>query len=93
MHRTITISVLVGFAAAGLTVALTSCTSPAEQPAPTASVTPTASTAEIRSQTTIDTFNDVVEIDHKLSDGRTVTCLVYRGYSKGGLSCDWSRAK
>lgn len=28
-----------------------------------------------------------------LSDGRTVTCVVYAGYKRGGLSCDWQRAR
>lgn len=28
-----------------------------------------------------------------LTDGRTVTCVVYRGGYAGGLSCDWEGAK
>lgn len=31
---------------------------------------------------------------HKtLTDGRTVTCVIYVGTYKGGLSCDWAGAK
>lgn len=29
----------------------------------------------------------------KLSDGRTVTCVMYRDGSLGGLSCDWEGAR
>nr|DAL41027.1 MAG TPA_asm: hypothetical protein [Caudoviricetes sp.] len=28
-----------------------------------------------------------------LTDGRTVTCVVYRGGYAGGVSCDWEGAK
>ena len=28
-----------------------------------------------------------------LSDGRVITCVVYRASSKGGLSCDWEGGK
>lgn len=29
------------------------------------------------------------EVPVELKDGRTVTCILYKGYRKGGLSCDW----
>lgn len=29
----------------------------------------------------------------KLPDGRTVTCVTYMDYRKGGLSCDFANAK
>lgn len=32
------------------------------------------------------------EVRMPLSDGRTVTCVVYGGYKQGGLSCDWQGA-
>jgi len=32
---------------------------------------------------------DLREQSITLSDGRVVTCIVYQGYRKGGLSCDW----
>lgn len=28
-----------------------------------------------------------------LTDGRTVTCIVYKAGYAGGLSCDWENAK
>lgn len=28
-----------------------------------------------------------------LQDGRTITCVIYNQYQKGGLSCDWEGAK
>ena len=28
-----------------------------------------------------------------LQDGREVTCIVYAAPSKGGVSCDWDKAK
>lgn len=35
----------------------------------------------------------VRESTQRLSDGRTVTCLVYKGGYAGGLSCDWDNAR
>jgi protein involved in sex pheromone biosynthesis len=32
---------------------------------------------------------DTIETQVVLHDGREITCLVYRGYRAGGLSCDW----
>lgn len=29
------------------------------------------------------------EVHHTLEDGRTVTCVAYKGGHAGGLSCDW----
>lgn len=29
----------------------------------------------------------------KLPDGRTVTCVAYADYNRGGTSCDWANAK
>ena len=36
---------------------------------------------------------DIFEYTVPLKDGRSVTCLEYRGYKKGGLSCDWMSAR
>lgn len=33
------------------------------------------------------------EQHHKLSDGRTVTCITYKHGYAGGLSCDWDNAR
>ena len=33
------------------------------------------------------------EVRMPLSDGRTVTCVLFGGYKQGGLSCDWSGAR
>lgn len=29
----------------------------------------------------------------RLSDGREITCIIYTGIRKGGLSCDWENVK
>ena len=34
--------------------------------------------------------DDIKECIVTLSDTRKVDCVVYSGYQKGGLSCDWS---
>ncbi len=33
---------------------------------------------------------DLFERSIKLTDGRVITCIIYEGYRKGGLSCDWN---
>lgn len=35
---------------------------------------------------------DLYERTVRMSDGRQVVCLVYFGYRKGGVSCDWDHA-
>ena len=36
---------------------------------------------------------DTVEVyTVTLDDGRAVTCIIYHGYRKGGISCDWQGA-
>lgn len=43
----------------------------------------------------IPTRDGLTEVQHKLSDGRTVTCLLSdrdAGYDLG-MSCDWANAK
>lgn len=39
-----------------------------------------------------DTLSSLYERTISLTDGRTVTCIVYIGGYKGGLSCDWDGA-
>lgn len=36
--------------------------------------------------------DDIKECIVTLSDTRQVVCVVYTGYQKGGLSCDWAHA-
>lgn len=36
--------------------------------------------------------NGYGECELKLHDGRHVTCVVMKGYSRAGLSCDWEHA-
>lgn len=33
------------------------------------------------------------EVQVKLSDGTSVTCVKYAGFKAGGLSCDWEAVK
>lgn len=37
-----------------------------------------------------DMYDDFSECVVTLTDTRQVDCVVYSGYQKGGLSCDWS---
>jgi hypothetical protein len=30
-----------------------------------------------------------LRVERIVVDGRQITCVVYQGYRKGGLSCDW----
>lgn len=41
---------------------------------------------------TDDNNNYIYETEKKLSDGRTVKCLVYNSYQEGGIDCDWASA-
>lgn len=36
---------------------------------------------------------DLYESAITLNDGRTVTCITFWGYNKGGVSCDWDGTK
>lgn len=40
-----------------------------------------------------ETNKFVKEVHKKLSDGRTVTCLLFDGYKAGGLDCDFANAE
>lgn len=35
---------------------------------------------------------NLYEQNFRLSDGRTVTCIVFRDNYKGGVTCDWENA-
>ena len=70
-------------AASAALVTISACT--AEPAAP-----PPGTTAVDKGEYTEDR---IVQQDVKLDDGRTVKCLVFYGYRKGGLSCDWEAAK
>lgn len=37
-------------------------------------------------------INGLMERQYVLTDGRTVTCVIYSAYQQGGLSCDWEHA-
>ena len=37
--------------------------------------------------------SDLYEAEKTLSDGRTVTCVIYSLHRQGGLSCDWAGAR
>ncbi len=41
----------------------------------------------------VESKDGITEVRRKISDGRTVTCLIWSGARKGGLSCDWANAK
>lgn len=43
--------------------------------------------------TTTDEGLTVIEVEHTLRDGRTITCLSSTQGRSGGLSCDWSNPR
>ena len=52
--------------------------------------TPAHAVRSIESQCYQDEDGDFRECVITLTDTRKVDCIVYSGYKKGGLSCDWS---
>lgn len=52
--------------------------------------TPAHAVRSIESQCSQDEDGDFRECVITLSDKRKVDCVVYSGYRRGGLSCDWS---
>lgn len=38
-----------------------------------------------------NTTDPELSVAHINVDGATRTCVIYRAYQKGGLSCDWSK--
>lgn len=66
-------------------MALAGCGSTSE------SSTPAHAVRSIESQCSQDEDGDFRECVITLTDKRRVDCVVYSGYKKGGLSCDWDR--
>lgn len=40
-----------------------------------------------------ETSNYLYERTVELKDGREISCIVYKQYNTGGLSCDWTGAE
>lgn len=66
-----------------LCVALAGCGSTSEPS------TPAHAVRSIESQCSQDEDGDFRECVITLTDKRKVDCVVYSGYRRGGLSCDW----
>lgn len=69
-----------------LCTALAGCGSASKTSAPAPAIAATGTTCSKRSG------DDIKECIVTLSDTRKVDCVVYSGYQKGGLSCDWAHA-
>lgn len=65
-------------------MALAGCGSASKTSAPAHAIAATGTTCSKRSG------DDIKECIVTLSDTRQVVCVVYSGYQRGGLSCDWS---
>lgn len=78
---------LVGFGLAGC--------SASQYPAKAETRTTETGTTAVEAQEANSHYASVTvkESTHTLSNGKTVTCLVYAGVRAGGLSCDWTNAK
>lgn len=66
-----------------LCTALAGCGSASKTSTPAHAIAATGTTCSKSS-------GDIKECIVTLSDTRKVDCVVYSGYEKGGLSCDWS---
>ena len=67
-----------------LCTALAGCGSASKTSTPAPVIAATGTTCSKMSS------DDIKECIVTLSDTRQVDCVVYSGYPKGGLSCDWS---
>lgn len=67
-----------------LCTALAGCGSASKTSTPAPVIASTGTTCSKMSS------GDINECIVTLSDTRQVVCVVYSGYEKGGLSCDWS---
>ena len=67
-----------------LCTALAGCGSASKTSTPAPVIAATGTTCSKRSG------DDIKECIVTLTDTRQVVCVVYAGYQKGGLSCDWS---
>ena len=70
-------------------ITLTLCTALAGCGSASEPSTPAHAVKSIESQCS-DMDDDFSECVITLTDTRQVDCIVYSGYQKGGLSCDWS---
>ena len=64
-------------------LALAGCGSASKTSTPAHAIAATGTTCSKRSS------DDIKECIVTLSDTRQVVCVVYSGYQRGGLSCDW----
>lgn len=71
------------------TITLTLCTALAGCGSTSEPSTPAHAVRSIESQCSQDEDGDFRECVITLTDKRKVDCVVYSGYRKGGLSCDW----
>lgn len=67
-----------------LCAALAGCGNASKTSTPAHAIAATGITCSKRSS------DDIKECIVTLSDTRQVVCVVYSGYQRGGLSCDWS---
>lgn len=67
-----------------LCTALAGCGSASKTSTPAHAIAATGTICSKRSG------DDIKECIVTLSDTRQVVCVVYAGYQRGGLSCDWS---
>jgi hypothetical protein len=65
-------------------LALAGCGSASKTSAPAHAIAATGTTCSKRSS------DSIKECIVTLSDTRQVVCVVYAGYQRGGMSCDWS---
>lgn len=70
-------------------ITLTLCTALAGCGSTSEPSTPAHAVRSIESQCSQDEDGDFRECVITLTDKRKVDCVVYSGYRKGGLSCDW----
>ena len=71
-------------------ITLTLCTALAGCGSASKTSTPSHAIAATGTTCSTEFSDDIKECIVTLSDTRQVVCVVYAGYQKGGLSCDWS---
>lgn len=71
-------------------LALAGCGSASKTSTPTPTPTPAPAIAATGTTCSKRSGDDIKECIVTLSDTRQVVCVVYAGYQRGGLSCDWS---
>lgn len=73
-----------------ITLTLTLCTALAGCGSASKTSTPAHAIAATGTTCSEESSDDIKECIVTLSDTRQVVCVVYSGYQRGGLSCDWS---